>query len=583
MIHICISLSAFLPNPESASADSSSPIQQAIDHFIDTCTAQDIPVDSIPPDVPLSPDLRTLCKLKYWMSQADELSKDCSHEMAVAVAKVGEQVHALYQEYEILEGPTLLALKPHIIDAIIMASNPEKDIWYINRTIVSNRNEISTLSPSFKDGDLTLVARDRRIFSVIGGDLEKGRTTPLPMCFSDTVTTPLDPIPGLERGRISWVRLPPVRDVKMRDGSIFVLTERGLFAWGRNRHADMPPSAGRLGVGSSEKIVSRPARVRIPSAALNVMAISDGTFFQTVEGVFYASGDNSNGRLGIGSFMSTSIPVMTVCEAPIRSLVFAPSGLFALTARGIMSCGNNRFGTLGVGSARVSTLTHLQIPGEFSPNKVICGRRSTFLIQGQDCYAMGLNGDGQLGVVGPEVVHVPTRLRFPVTAVLSVGNSSVFVSQANVLVCGEILRKILTPVGTRIQPPSPIAIPWRFTSLVLGWMSLFVLAEDGTWHACGLNHQGQLGSGMADAHIRCWRPVVTREPIRTVEMFGEARLDPFGKPVQSAMGCVTRFITVNDSVLVSGLVDGEAVPTPRLAPLGLDWGRLVSARWDVGS
>ncbi len=201
------------------------------------------------------------------------------------------------------------------------------------------------------------------------------------------------------------IRLPPVLQVWHRGSRWFADTTRGLYAWGRN-------SSGRLGVDDDEN-VRKPRRVLIDGDVLDVSLLPGASFFRTDSG-WFGCGANRGGQLGLGH----TDEVITPAPIPGSEGVTRWRGNYAITFGfsddcddSLLVCGKNSYGQCGVGSTddEITTLTPVDLPDDVKGrvDRVVCYGDSSFFITGRRCFAVGFNGDGELGL-GSDAVAIPT-------------------------------------------------------------------------------------------------------------------------------------------------------------------------------
>lgn len=189
--------------------------------------------------------------------------------------------------------------------------------------------------------------------------------------------------------------------------SVALASDGAVHTWGSN-------AGGQLGNGSGGAVpglVTTAAPSSLESKIVTAIAAgSTHTLALTADGSVHAWGTNTDGQLGDGSRTDRSIPV-AVATSPESSLsgrritaIAAGSNFsLALDADGnVHAWGNNSNGRLGIGSTAIRTLyaTRLSFPGGTATTILaIAAGSSHALALGADgtVYSWGAGGRGQLG------------------------------------------------------------------------------------------------------------------------------------------------------------------------------------------
>jgi alpha-tubulin suppressor-like RCC1 family protein len=135
------------------------------------------------------------------------------------------------------------------------------------------------------------------------------------------------------------------------------LTSAGtVLCWGSNEF-------GQLGNGGTTNVTSPVQVVGLTSSAVSIAAGSESTCALTSLGTVWCWGDNSSGQLGNGTFTQSTIPVQVMDpagNAPLSDIARIAAGqshTCAVTAAGAALCwGDNSQGELGNGTEIVSSL-----------------------------------------------------------------------------------------------------------------------------------------------------------------------------------------------------------------------------------
>jgi uncharacterized delta-60 repeat protein len=151
----------------------------------------------------------------------------------------------------------------------------------------------------------------------------------------------------------------------------FILTADGLvFGWGRN-------DSGQLGDGTTtDRLSPVPLFTGGPLSGRSIVALATGgahTLALTADGCLVAWGDNSRGQLGLGTTLSSFLPVAIPGFGPdsgfgIRALAAGPAHSAILTADSrLFACGDNTYGQLGIGTFAASFAPVPVALGEITP------------------------------------------------------------------------------------------------------------------------------------------------------------------------------------------------------------------------
>ncbi len=254
-----------------------------------------------------------------------------------------------------------------------------------------------------------------------------------------------------------------VQEMWVSGNTSFLLTDSGqLYACGWN-------NAGQLGLGDkASRSTFKPVR-GIGGDVREMWLSGDTSFLLTDGGQLYACGRNGGGQLGLGdeANRSTFEPVKGV-KGTVREMWVSANTSFLLTDSGqLYACGSSGGGQLGLGD-KVDQLSFKPVKGikRGTVREMWVSDITSFLLSdGDQLYACGWNGGGQLGL-GDKA------------------NRSTF----------EPVKSI---EGT-------VREMW-----VSGGIS-FLLTDSGQLYACGWNGWGQLGLG--DKVSR-----TTFEPVKGIE------------------------------------------------------------------
>ena len=95
-----------------------------------------------------------------------------------------------------------------------------------------------------------------------------------------------------------------IKDI-IADGTVYVLTDTGLYAWGAN-------SSGQVGNGTTEDVLT-PHKVAVIDGNIKEV-IADSTVYVLTDTGLYAWGDNSYGQVGNGTTDNVLTPYKVQIE-----------------------------------------------------------------------------------------------------------------------------------------------------------------------------------------------------------------------------------------------------------------------------
>ena len=235
------------------------------------------------------------------------------------------------------------------------------------------------------------------------------------------------------------------------------------------------------------------------------------TFILKNDGSLWSCGNNSSGRLGLGTSGSsanktTFTKVTTNINNDVKQISCGGDHTFILKNDGsVWSCGYNYWGQLGLGNDdNKSTFT--QVTTNISDVKQIaCGGNHTFILKNDgSIWACGYNAAGNLGLGSDDTedhvtfVQVTTNINNDVNQIVS-GYDHIFIlkNDGSVWACG---RNTYGDLGLNTATTVPTTSFTQVTinaddvkDIVCGKDHSFILKNDGTVWSCGYNNYGQLG------------------------------------------------------------------------------------------
>jgi len=277
--------------------------------------------------------------------------------------------------------------------------------------------------------------------------------------------------------------------------SSFAIKNNGtLWVWGDNSNY------GQLGDGTGlDKSI--PTQNGTDDKWVKV----DGGFRHCVaeksDGSLWVWGNNLEGALGIGNFVSKINPVTTSSrQSGILNIALAANHSIALNTDGtIWSWGNNSRGQLGDGTTTSKT-SPVKIQSDTNFIAVTTGFEHVMAIQNNGTlWAWGYNNNGQLGNGTNTNSSTPIQIGTDDSwATIAAGEYHNIALKANgtLWAWGKNVNGQLGD-GTVISKNSPIQIGTdnTWTSIAIGANYSLALKADGTLWAWGVNLNGQIGDG----------------------------------------------------------------------------------------
>jgi len=282
------------------------------------------------------------------------------------------------------------------------------------------------------------------------------------------------------------------------DQHTVALTSGGaVYTWGRNLY-------GQLGDGTNTERTSPVAATNLSSG---VSAIACGGAFTIAlkSGAVYGTGLNSSGQLGIGN--TTNATTATAATGSMASSISAiacgEQHTIALTSGGaVYGTGLNSSGQLGIGNTtNATTATAATGSMASSISAIACGGAFTIALKSGAVYGTGLNSSGQLGTGNTtnatSAVAAAAPLNAGVTAI-ACGDGHIIALKTNALyLCGlnnqgQLGTGNTTNATSAVTAGSPLNAG---VTAIAGGSSHTVVVGSGGVYGIGFNWAGQLGDG----------------------------------------------------------------------------------------
>jgi alpha-tubulin suppressor-like RCC1 family protein/uncharacterized protein YegP (UPF0339 family) len=297
--------------------------------------------------------------------------------------------------------------------------------------------------------------------------------------------------------------------------TVFLTSEGKVWACGN-------PANGRLGLGT-DITTNRTVPLEItnePFYANTITAIAtkdSHTVFLTSGGKVWSCGLNTNGQLGINNTTQQNVPIEITNAGfyanTITSIACGQSHTLFLTSGGkVWSCGNPANGRLGLGT---DITTNRTVPLEITNagfyantiTAIACGdSHSVFLTSAGKVWSCGVNTNGQLGINSTTQQNVPTEIT----------NATFILNTIVAIACGQTHTLFLTSTGkvwscgnpangrlglgadmttNRLVPTIISDVSFNLNTIISisgGYSHSIFLSNTSKAWSCGLNTNGQL-------------------------------------------------------------------------------------------
>ena len=226
------------------------------------------------------------------------------------------------------------------------------------------------------------------------------------------------------------------------------------------------------------------------------------------QGQAWATGSNANGELCLGDNEDRLIPTRVTLDGNIISVAIGSKHTILLLDDGtVYTCGSNEDGQLGIGEApEAFRNTPTKVENLKDVRMISAGIGSSLFLASDGMYVAGNNVFGQLCVeTNTGSLYETTMLEGvnagDVASFEAIATSSyILFKDGSVGACGRNnfgqLADGTNDDKTRVVvKPIPDDIPIRRLGVGPSSQSVFLINDDGTIYATGLNDRGQLGVG----------------------------------------------------------------------------------------
>jgi alpha-tubulin suppressor-like RCC1 family protein len=279
---------------------------------------------------------------------------------------------------------------------------------------------------------------------------------------------------------------------------------------------------GELGQGKGSKrgsIQKTPVRIPLPTISRlpDPMPYATGMAL-TANGTAYGWGANKYGELCLGTHSPEKSPV----KLPLSGVTAATgAGGHATydTSTGLVSCGQNQYGQLGIGAIGRNHYTPVKVEFSGPVSALSSGYGFTTILSNGTVYDFGLNQEGQLGDGNRKNSPKPVSVISGVSTVTDGGNDHLdgqtfaLLSNGTFVSWGADKYGQLCNGRTTSAVERPEKLPYAPTTFTSGGSTSYFV-EGGNLMVCGDNHNGEAGVRHKSASIV--RPTVILRGVSSV-------------------------------------------------------------------
>jgi alpha-tubulin suppressor-like RCC1 family protein len=297
-------------------------------------------------------------------------------------------------------------------------------------------------------------------------------------------------ISGLTQDVLVPTNIPAFNSIKIvqvvagSSHSLFLASTGRVYACGSYLN-------GRLGTGSVADVLTPIEITYFSTNSIFITQISAGdshSMFLDTNGVVYACGSFSNGRLGTSSITDVLTPIsltyfITIYPLKIKQVSCGSDYTMLLTVTGnVYVCGSFTNGKLGTGSLADEPLPIL-LSTLSSVRTIIAGYNHTLFLTRLGVYATGLNANGQLGINTIINQNIPVLITSVINVKNIIGASCGF--SFSVFITNET-----TPIIYSCGSTTTTKVPLSISYLSKATNTEIVSASTGTSHTILIDNIG---------------------------------------------------------------------------------------------
>ena len=236
------------------------------------------------------------------------------------------------------------------------------------------------------------------------------------------------------------------------------------------------------------------------------------TFILKTDGSIWGCGDNGSGQLGLNdnTNRNTFTQVTRNINNDVKQIACGQYYTYILKNDGsVWSCGTNGDGQLGLGDTTSRSAFTKVTTNVSNVKEIVCGYEHTFMIKNDgSLWACGYNGTGQLGSGSTgnyktSFTQVTTNINNDVKQIAcGMYHTFILKNDGSVWCCG-ISDKGQLGLGDDINKSTFTQVTTNVTNdvkqIACGYYDTFLLKNDGSVWATGINNSGELGLGDTSA------------------------------------------------------------------------------------
>eukprot|EP01080_Neovahlkampfia_damariscottae_P004914 gene4915-8503_t len=173
--------------------------------------------------------------------------------------------------------------------------------------------------------------------------------------------------------------------------------------------------SGSTGLGCVSCIFKTPTKITSLSSEviIQISTSFEHSLFLSIDGLIFSTGKNSNGELGLGDFVMSSVPKFVNISKKVTKISTGYAHSIFISEGDTYSFGSNTYGQLGL---KNRSFQPVNIPTKIEMNErfesMILAFDYSILFTKTKIYSFGDNKYGQLGLGNDEFTSIPTEIPF---------------------------------------------------------------------------------------------------------------------------------------------------------------------------